>query len=216
MKKILIVDDDQELRLNLSDVLKAAGYRTEQASSAKEAVAKLEAEEFDVVLLDYIMPKWSGMDALAPIQRLRPRSKVIMMTAFATVENAVDAIKRGASDYLVKPFKIEALLTMIGRAIEEAKFETCMHKLNFDQTLNSLSNTTRRNIIRLLHARERMRLMEITRELGIEDHTKVVFHLRLLKEAGIIEQDGDKLYSLAPEGTKAVECLRTLENYLNS
>ncbi|MEW6334809.1 MAG: response regulator [Thermodesulfobacteriota bacterium] len=216
MKKILIVDDDQELRQNLSEVLESAGYQTEHASSAKEALAKLEVREFDVVLLDYVMPKLNGMDALVSIQRLRPRSKVIMMTAFATVGNAVDAIKKGASDYLVKPFKIEALLAMIGRSIEEAKFETCMHRMNFDQTLNSLSNITRRNIIRLLHARERMRLMEITRELGIDDHTKVVFHLRLLKEAGIIEQDGDKLYSLAQEGTKAVECLRTLENYLNS
>ena len=216
MKKILIVDDDKELRLSLSGILKEAGYRTKGASSAEEATARLEAEEFDIVLLDYMMPRMSGIDALLTMRRVRPRAKVIMMTAFATIENAVDAMKKGASDYVVKPFKIESFLTTIGRVVEEARFEACVHKLNFDHALSSLTNPIRRNIIKLLHAREKMRLMEITRELGIDDHTKVVFHLRLLKEAGIIEQDGAKSYSLAKEGVKAIECLWTLENYLLS
>jgi len=216
MKKILIVDDDADLRSSLGEILKEAEYRAECVSSAAEAAARLEEEEFDVVLLDYMMPGMSGIDALLPIRRLRPRAKVIMMTAFATVDNAVDAIKKGASDYIVKPFQIEVLLATIGRVLEEAKFEACLHKLNFEHALSSLTNSTRRNIIKLLHAREKMRLMEITRELGIEDHTKVVFHLRLLKEAGIVEQDGAKLYSLAKEGRKALECLRTLENFLLS
>jgi len=215
MKKILIVDDDEQLRLNLGGVLNEAGYRTESASSGKEALRLLDAREFDVVLLDYMMPKMSGMDALVTIRRLRPRAKVIMMTAFATVENAVDAIKKGANDYVAKPFKIAALLTAIERALEEAKFEVCLHKANFDDALSSLSNPIRRSIIKLLASRDEMRLMEITRELGIDDHTKVVFHLRLLKEAGFIAQDRDKSYSLAKEGFKAVECLRTLENYLH-
>jgi DNA-binding response OmpR family regulator len=215
MKKILIVDDDEQLRLNLSGVLNEAGYQTESSSSGKEALRVLEAREFDVVLLDYMMPKMSGMDALVTIRRLRPKAKIIMMTAFATVETAVDAIKKGASDYVVKPFKIATLLTTIERALEEAKFEVCLHKVNFDDALNSLTNPIRRNIIKLLAVREEMRLMEITRELGIDDHTKVVFHLRLLKEAGIIEQDQDKSYSLAKKGFRAVECLRTLENYLH-
>ena len=61
-----------------------------------------------------------------------------------------------------------------------------------------------------------MRLMEITRELGIDDHTKVIFHLKLLKEAGIVQQDKEKSYSLAKEGTKTIDCLRMLENYLPS
>ena len=59
-----------------------------------------------------------------------------------------------------------------------------------------------------------MRLMELVRELNIDDHTKVIFHLKILKEAGIIEQDEDKSYSLTNEGIKALECLKVLENYL--
>lgn len=214
MKKILIVDDDAELRANLTEVLKGAGYQAESATSAKEGVAMIESREFDVVLLDFMMPKMSGIDALLTMRRMRPKTKVIMVTAFATVENAVDAIKKGASDYISKPFKIELLLTTIRRVLEEAKFEMCGKHPDFDQALSSLASPIRRSIIKLLHAREKMRLMEITRELGIDDHTKTVFHLKILKEAGMIVQDNEKSYSLAKEGMKALDCLRTLEKHL--
>lgn len=214
MKKILIVDDDAEFRLNLTEVLTGAGHQTESAASAKEAIARSEAGEFDIILLDFMMPKMNGIDSLLTLKRVQPKAKVIMITAFATVENAVYAMKRGASDYISKPFKIEALLTTIRRVLEEAKFEASANNLDFDRTLSSLANPIRRNIIKLLHARENMRLMEITRELGIDDHTKVIFHLKLLKEAGIIEQDKGKSYCLAKEGTKTIDCLRMLENYL--
>lgn len=214
MKKILIVDDDAEFRATLKEILTEAGYRTESAASAKQAIAKSEAEEFDIILLDFMMPKMNGLDALIALQKVRPRTKVIMITAFATVENAVDAIKKGASDYISKPFKIEAILTTIRRVLEEAKFEMCVKKLDFDRTLSSLANPIRRNIIRLLHVRGNMRLMEMTRELGIDDHTKVVFHLKFLKEAGIIEQDGEKTYALSREGTKTIGCLQLLESNL--
>ena len=214
MKKILIVDDDAEFRLNLTEVLTGAGYQTESAASVQEAIARSEAEAFDIILLDFMMPKMNGIDSLLTLRRVRPKTKVIMITAFATVENAVDAIKKGASDYISKPFKIEALLTTIRRVLEEARFEVCVNNLDLDRTLSSLANPIRRNIIKLLHARENMRLMEITRELGIDDHTKVIFHLKLLKEAGIVQQDKEKSYSLAKEGTKTIDCLRMLENYL--
>lgn len=214
MKKILIVDDDAEFRATLKEILTEAGYRTESAASAKQAIAKSEAEEFDIILLDFMMPKMNGLDALIALQKVRPQTKVIMITAFATVENAVDAIKKGASDYISKPFKIEAILTTIRRVLEEAKFEMCVKKLDFDRTLSSLANPIRRNIIKLLHVRGNMRLMEMTRELGIDDHTKVVFHLKFLKEAGIIEQDGEKTYALSREGTKTIGCLQVLENNL--
>ncbi len=215
MKKILIVDDDAEFRLNLTEVLTGAGYRTESAATAQEAIARSEAEEFDIILLDFMMPKMNGIDSLLTLRRVRPKAKVIMITAFATIENAVDAMKKGASDYISKPFKIEALLTTIRRVLEEAKFEVCVNNPDFDRTLSSLANPIRRKIIKLLHARENMHLMEITRELGIDDHTKVVFHLKFLKEAGIIEQDKEKSYSLAKEGAKTIDCLRMLENHLS-
>ena len=216
MNRILIVEDDDDLRVNLSEILLKAGYQIEQASSATGAEAMVETGMFDVVLIDYMMPKKTGMETLITIRRLCPSARVIMMTAFATVENAVEAIKRGASDYVVKPFKIENLLTSIRLALEEKKFETSMHTLNFDDALSSLTNSIRRNILRLLDIRGRMRMMEITRAVEVDDHTKVVFHLRQLREAGIIQQEKDKSYTLAPGGIKAIECLRMIDKYLHS
>lgn len=214
MKKILIVDDDAEFRSHLIEVLREEGYETDSVSSAKDALAKNQTVTYDVVLLDLMMPGMSGSDALMEIRKRHPRTKVIMITAFATVDNAVDAIRRGASDYISKPFKIQELLTTIRRVLEEAKFEEGMKKLNFEQVLRSVASPIRRKILKLLHAGGRLRLMEITRELGIEDHTKVVFHLRILKEAGSIEQDEEKSYLLTSEGVKTLDCLKTMEQTL--
>lgn len=214
MKRILIVDDDAEFRSHLIDILLGEGYETDSASSAKEALEKSQAQMFDVVLMDFMMPRMSGIDALQVMLNQQPKTKVIMITAFASVENAVDAIKRGASDYISKPFKINDLLTTIRRAIEEAKFEEGVKKLDQDKAFNAIASPIRRSILKLLNDTGTMRLMEITRELGIEDHTKVLFHLKMLKEADIIEQDQEKTYGLSEAGKKVIDCLKKMEHLL--
>ena len=150
MKRILVVDDDRELRSNLTFVLKEAGYETREASTAREAVELAIDEDFDVVLLDVVMPKSNKIDALAELRRVSPRSKIIMITAFATIENAVDAIKRGANDYLSKPCKIDTLLTTIRRVLEEGRFEVRGTSENVDCLLSALSNPIRRKILRFI------------------------------------------------------------------
>ena len=214
MKKILIVDDDTEIRKNLSEIMTGAGYWTQEAASGREVVEKATAEDFDVILLDLIMPNMNGSDVLAELRRVSPRSRVIIVTAFATIDNAVNAIKRGASDYMSKPFKIEDLLMRVRRVLEEARIDPCAVKGGLDCMLSSLSNPIRRTIMQLLFLRSSIRLMELVRELKIEDHTKVIFHLKILREAGIIDQDEGKSYSLTREGTRALDCLKVLENYL--
>lgn len=214
MKKILIVDDDNELRANLSEVIQGAGYSTIEAANGNEAVENIMARNFDVILLDLMMPGISGTDLLNEIRKLSPRAKVIMITAFATIDNAVQAIRKGASDYISKPFRINDLLMTIRRVLEEASFEREATNLDIDYILSSLANPIRRNIVRLLHERVSMRLMEITRELDIGDHTKVLFHLKSLKESHIIEQNRAKAYVLTKEGNETVECLNIIKNYL--
>ncbi|TSA45788.1 MAG: response regulator [Deltaproteobacteria bacterium] len=214
MKKILIVDDDMELRDHLAEVLREDGYWTQSASSAKEAYEKLSLEEFDIVLLDYMMPKKSGIDALIEIKGLRPKAKVVMITAFSSIENAIEAIKKGASDYVSKPFKIDNLLLTIRRVLEEAKFEEGIKKLDIDRTLSTLANPIRRNILKMLRDKDDIHLMKITRDLGIDDHTKVFFHLKMLKEADIIDQNQSRAYFLTKEGQRMIACLNTLEQYL--
>ncbi len=214
MKKALIVDDEKDFRTYLSEALAGAGYETRTAASGREAVDLAADEDFDVILLDLIMPKMSGSDVLVELRRVSPRSRVIMITAFASIENAVDAVKRGATDYLSKPFKIDELLVRIKRALEEARVELNPERGDFDSIIDSLSNPIRRTILQLVSLRNSMRLMELVRELRIPDHTKVLFHLRMLKEAGLLEQAADKSYSLARGGTKALECVKVLEKYL--
>lgn len=216
MCKILIVDDDAELRGNLVELLENAGYRTETAASAKDALEKIQSCDFEIILLDFMMPGLNGIDALPEITRISPQSKVIMITAFGTIDNAINAIKSGAAEYITKPFKVPELLILIKQVLEERRFEGGVQKLKMENTLSSLSNSIRRDIIGMFHTGSTHRLMEIARQLGIEDHTKVIFHLKSLKESGIIGQHLDKSYYLTQEGQKVKDCLDILHQYLAS
>jgi DNA-binding response OmpR family regulator len=213
MNSILIVDDDKNQRLVLSDVLKSEKFAVDEASSGEEALEKARTYDFDVMLLDEVMPYMSGMDVLGEIRKLKPGISVIIVTGFATVDNAVEAMKRGASDYISKPIDIDELVVSIRRALEEAKFDAGTHNPDLDFVLSSLSNPIRRNIIKMLCQNKRMHLMKMTRLLEIEDHTKVLFHMKMLKEAGLVEKDKQKSYYLTYEGRKSFNCLRILENY---
>ena len=215
MSKILIVDDDKEYRENLKEILDNAGYPNDMAGSAKQAMQKLGDQQFDVVLLDFMMPGIDGINALGEFKKISPNSKIIMITAFASIENAVVAIKKGASEYISKPFKIEALLLMIKQVIEELRFEGNIKKLKLEGTLSSLSNSIRREIIRLFQTSKKIRLMETARKLDIEDHTKLIFHLKTLRAAKILRQDMKHAYMLTKEGKKVLECLNILDNYLS-
>jgi len=213
MKKILIVDDDAELSGNLTEILEDAGYQTDMAANGNEALEKI-TDGFDVVMLDMIMPGMSGLEVITELKKLVPATKIIMITAFATVDNAVQAIKLGANDYISKPFLIDDLLVTIKKVLEEASFDVSNGKLDMDFALSSLSNPIRRQIIHFLDTRKKMRLMELTRELEIADHTKVIFHLKTLKEANIIDQGSDKSYFLTPEGHRVLGCLHILKTHL--
>ncbi|MCG6551115.1 MAG: response regulator [Candidatus Magnetominusculus sp. LBB02] len=215
MKKVLIADDNAELRETIAEVLKEAGYYTEFAVNGKEAAAKAAETDFDVVLLDMLMPVMKGAEALSEIKKTRPSTRVIAMTAFSTMENAVETIKRGASDYISKPFKIEQLLMVVRREIEELGFESDTVNIDLDRTMNCLANPIRRNIIKLLHRNKEMRFMELNRELAMDDHTKLVFHLKILREADISTQDKNKNYMLTQEGLRVFQCLMLIENYLS-
>lgn len=214
MSRILIVDDDAELRFNVREILEDNGFEVEEAASGKEAMQRLTDNSFEVVLLDVMMPGLTGTQMLPQLRETAPWTKIIMITAFASVESAVESIKQGADDYISKPFRIEELLTAVRKSVEEIKFNYPRQLLNMDHVFNSLSNKTRRDIIYLLREKGIMKFMEITRELNIEDHTKVSFHLKDLKEANLIEQDEKKHYRLSQEGRKICECLATMKKNL--
>lgn len=214
MKKILIVDDSDDVRKSLSELLQTSGYQTEIASSGREAIKKVSSEDFDIALIDLMMPEMGGIDVLKEFKRLKPQIQVIIITAFPALETAVDAIKAGANNYIIKPFRPDELLTKINYAIEEARFKGKLGRLHLDKILNSLSSPTRRKIIRLLYSKPRIQFNEIVKELNFEDHTRVVYHLRLLKEDGMVGQDR-KTYSLTEAGEKALDYLKHLEKHFS-
>lgn len=210
MSNVLIVDDDKDLRENVGEVLSGAGFTVTLAASGAEALEKLGQEHFSLVLLDLVMPGMTGMELLALLRKRWPQTRAIMMTAFSTVDNAVAAIKNGADDYITKPFKVDDLLCGVRRSLEEARFELCKGVVQTDEAFNCLANPLRRQILLLIHRDGEMRFMDITRALGIEDHTKVNFHLRLLKDATLVEQDARKSYMLTADGRRVVDCMRMI------
>ncbi|MBE0504869.1 MAG: response regulator [Desulfuromonadales bacterium] len=205
--RILVVDDDQELRETISEILDDAGFFVANASSGEEALKILSGQTFDLVLLDMIMPGLGGQEILPLLKRQAPRTRIIMITAFATVENAVAAMRKGADDYLTKPFKVDELLTAVRRSLEEARLLDCSLQVEMDSTFSCLANSIRRDILKLIGREQRLRFMDITRHLGIEDHTKMNFHLKMLRNADLVGQDEHKNYILTPQGERILACL---------
>jgi len=117
---ILVVDDDVEMRALVHDVLKARGHQVTTAGNGQEALMQLAQTDFAVVLTDLRMKGMEGTELLAEIKRLYPDTGVILMTAFGSVETAVEAMKHGASDYLTKPVKSDEIVRVVERVVREA------------------------------------------------------------------------------------------------
>ncbi|MFZ5797625.1 MAG: response regulator [Desulfobulbus sp.] len=214
MDTIMVVDDDQELRETLVEVLTEEGLLVEAAAGAEQALARLECTSFQLLLLDLVMPGLDGMTALPLIRKQAPRARIIVMTAFASVENAVHALRQGADDYIVKPFKIDALMLAVRRNLQEARFLEGGEAANLDGLFQGLANILRRQILQVLARQGKSRFMDLVRTLEVEDHTKVNFHLKVLREGGFIRQEADKTYTLTPAGSRAASCLSYISKNL--
>jgi len=114
---IHVIDDEPIIRDILEQLLTGEGYTVELSASGEEALPKFEAATYDLVLLDLLMPGLGGLEVLPTIKRLRPSTAIIIITAYASVESAIEAMKIGAYDYIQKPFKHEELLLTIERAL---------------------------------------------------------------------------------------------------
>ncbi len=114
---ILVVDDDAEMRALLLDVLRNEGYDVVEAKDGTEAVLALRARAFDLILMDKNMPGPSGLDLLPGFRRVCPDSQVILMTAFGDVPSYMEAVEKGAAEYLFKPFRMEELRAAIAKAL---------------------------------------------------------------------------------------------------
>ena len=194
VKKILIVDDDPLFREGLHMVLTKVGFDVVEAASGEDAIKEASTSPFDVALVDFLMPDMDGLEVLHELKKINPRSRFILMTAFATIEHAVRAIKKGASDYIAKPVPFEQLIAVVNRVLAESQFDETTRIDDLDQALLAVSNPIRRQIVTILANRGPQRVTEMTRELTMKDHTKLLFHIRNLKEIGIVQQLPAKSY----------------------
>jgi len=121
MSKVLVVDDQRNMRTTTSMMLRSAGYDVDEAASGEEACEKSTQDSYDVVLTDLKMGGRDGIEVLRFVREHSPMTEVIVMTAFGTIESAVEAMRIGAFDYLQKPFKEDELLVRVERATERRK-----------------------------------------------------------------------------------------------
>ncbi len=135
MARILICDDQEMMRDSLASTLVREGHEVTAASDGGIALQRLSAGKFDLLITDLKMPRMTGIELLAEAKKLRPEMPVVIMTAFATVQTAVDAMKQGAYDYIQKPFDGEEIKMLVDRTLEHNRL------IKENATLRSIAET---------------------------------------------------------------------------
>ena len=145
--KVLVVDDAPDTLEIIQTLLRCEGYDVITASTGEEGVQKAEEEKPEVILMDINLPDIDGNEALRRIRQINPHQCVVMLTAFATTENAIQALKEGASDFLKKPFENEHLIHMVNQTLEKShalkekeKLEEEIRRLSITDDLTGLYN----------------------------------------------------------------------------
>jgi nitrogen regulation protein NR(I) len=119
---ILIVDDDNHLRRSFDKLLTQDGHTVKTASSGEAALTLVRSDQFDLIIMDVRLPGMDGLQTFKAIREVEPLLPAIIMTAFGTTETAIEATKMGAFDYILKPFNIPEMLTLIEKAVEAGRF----------------------------------------------------------------------------------------------
>jgi len=125
-KRILIVDDEANVRTVFSDVLRRESYIVKGAKDGPEAIKAIDEETFDLALVDLRMPVMDGIEVLENIKKRKPQILVIIYTGYGSITTAVEAMRKGAADYLNKPFSPQELKSSIRKALEESSGHNSM------------------------------------------------------------------------------------------
>src|SRR6185369_9038846 len=118
MAKILVVDDQDMMRDSLAAILAREGHEIIAANDGQAAISRLAGSKIDLVITDLKMPRMTGIELLAEVKKLKPDVPVVLMTAFASVQTAVEAMKLGAYDYIQKPFDGDEIKLLVDRTLE--------------------------------------------------------------------------------------------------
>ena len=173
--RILVVDDEKVIREILADFLSMEGFWVRTAEDGSAALVELSRGHYDLVLSDLKMPNMGGLELLAAISKHTPNVVTVIMTGFGTVETAIDAMKRGAYDYILKPFKVEEVVHTIRRGLEKQKLQAENLRLKEALSLYKVSEA-------------------IAASLSLEEV------LRTVTDAAINEVDADQVLILLDDG----------------
>jgi len=135
--KILVVDDEKAARKSLADILRLEGYDVETAEDGATALGMFEEQSFDLLLLDIRMPGMDGVEVMQKVVELSPDTQIVLLTAHGSMESAIDALRFGAHDYLIKPSTPQEILSSVASALAQHA-ETQHKRLLIDQLENSL------------------------------------------------------------------------------
>lgn len=124
MSHILIIDDERAIRKTLGEILSYEGYKVEEASDGEEGLKKFKEKNYDVVLCDIKMPKLDGIEFLDKAREANPDIPIIMISGHGTIETAVEAVKKGAFDYISKPPDLNRLLITLRNAMDKTSLVT--------------------------------------------------------------------------------------------
>ncbi|MCK6264053.1 response regulator [Vibrio sp. ZSDE26] len=200
--RLLLAEDDQELKEALVEALSLEAFDVTAFSTAEDALDSAAEQHYDLALFDVVMGGMTGIEALSSLRRSQPNIGVIITTAFATVDIAVDAMKKGADEFLTKPFNLPALSVTLKRVYAERSPQKAIEDRNEDLIFSALSNPIRRSVVKQLKIHRKMKFMDLCRIVGIEDHTKFNFHLRQLVNSGLVEKGDGRIYSLTSTGVQ--------------
>jgi DNA-binding NtrC family response regulator len=208
MSRILVIDDEPKMTLLISASLRDAGHDVTTAATGREALDKLQKNQFDLAVTDIRLPAPGGMEILEWITHNRPETIVVMMTAFAEVKNAVEAMKKGAADYLIKPFPLDELTLLVGRLLSQRKMENLkelrerdFQHLAYDDFIGEAPSTKA--------------LLELIKKVAVSDTTVMISG-----ESGSGKELAAKMiHTLSPRAPKpfiAVNCAALTETLLES
>ncbi|MDK9738532.1 response regulator [Vibrio sp. D404a] len=198
--KLLLAEDDQQLREVLEEALALEGFEVVSFDNAEDALDCATEQYFDLALFDVVMGGMTGIEALSNLRRTHPKMGVVITTAFATVDLAVDAMKKGADEFLTKPFNLATLSVTLKRVHASKAPQTPVEERSNDQVFSALANPIRRAVLNHLGIHKKLKFMDLCRVVGVEDHTKFNFHLRQLVKSGLVKKGEGKIYSLTQSG----------------
>lgn len=172
MKNILIVDDEEGMRIALSEALSRAGFETTCCKDGREAVARIRSNKYSMVISDVKMPGMDGMEVLRSVNKISPETPVVMITAFGTVDNAVEAMKEGACDYLLKPFSFENVVEIVKSGLFQSKSSFERQKMSDGGGFKNRAGKKREIVT---SDREMIRLLDMACEIALSNSTVIIY-----------------------------------------